>query len=420
MGIHFPIENRSEFNQVMKQIRAADVIAELIYDCGSTADTKGDSTKDRYRTHTFKQGCRATSIKESMSTVAIVSAPIDLSLERQVFTLSCTTGSTPFNEVPFFIWLEREDKKFNLPGIYIEDLYGFLDSIGYDRVRHKISSEQARVLRYAHQQYFYLKFNGKLAEVGSKGDEPTNGAPEKTESKTALDELALFTADGDTLHMPKEQLEYYPQIKSLLFKAGGVYKKCTFVFKGKCAATIQATLVQGEVINDKKQFQMFWTPTNLGQRAIRKLNLEPQHTWFEPSAGAGNLADLASEISPNGTLVEIHPDNIATLRDKGYDPIQADFMAFPPQQFDRIIANPPFTDNQDVDHIMKMYTDHLATGGEMVAFASQSWLIGSQKKQVAFKEFLASVGASIEKLDEEEFKESGTSVKTTMIHIQKA
>jgi 16S rRNA G1207 methylase RsmC len=95
-------------------------------------------------------------------------------------------------------------------------------------------------------------------------------------------------------------------------------------------------------------------------------------------------------------------------------------MAFPSQQFDRIIANPPFTNNQDVDHIMKMYTEHLATGGEMVAFASQSWLLGSQKKQVAFREFLDSVGASVEDLDEAEFKDSGTSVKTTMIHICKA
>lgn len=186
MGNHFPIENRNEFNQVMKQIRVAEVSAELIYDCGSTADTKGDSTKDRYRTHTFKQGCLATSFKESMSTVEIISAPIDLTLERQIFKLSNTTGSTLLEEVPFFIWLRREDNKFNLPGIYKEDLYGFLNFVGYDRVRHKISQEQLRLLRLVHQHYFYLKHKGMLTEVDLKSDEATSGATEKTKNKTGL------------------------------------------------------------------------------------------------------------------------------------------------------------------------------------------------------------------------------------------
>ncbi len=48
--------------------------------------------------------------------------------------------------------------------------------------------------------------------------------------------------------------------------------------------------------------------------------------------------------------------------------------------FDKIIANPPFSKNQDIDHIRKMYI-HLDEGGRMVSVASKHWVNSNRKKK---------------------------------------
>jgi hypothetical protein len=87
-------------------------------------------------------------------------------------------------------------------------------------------------------------------------------------------------------------------------------------------------------------------------------------------------------------------------------------------QYDRIIANPPFTKNQDIDHIRLMY-NLLKPGGVIVALSSPSWTFGSQKKQVEFREWTQSVDAYIEEIPVDTFKESGTGIRTVLIKIKK-
>jgi len=77
------------------------------------------------------------------------------------------------------------------------------------------------------------------------------------------------------------------------------------------------------------------------------------------------------------------------------------------------------TKNQDIDHIKQMY-GFLKEGGRMVSVASRSWMTGSQKKQVAFREWLDEVDAGIYELEGGEFKESGTSIAAVVIVIDKA
>jgi len=236
-------------------------------------------------------------------------------------------------------------------------------------------------------------------------------------SELALQQIATMTAEGNILKLPDEQLSEYPTIKKILQKAGGVYKRCTFVFKSDAKA-IQERLCGGEVLNTKKEYQFFPTPLHLVTKAIAAADVQPHHTWLEPSAGQGAIADELMKISTNGTLIELLADNVAALRAKNYEVEHMDFLEYQGGQFDRIVANPPFTKNQDIEHLRKMY-DHLKEGGVMVCFTSISWKIGSMKKQLEFSTWLENLDYNQEKIEAGEFKESGTQVATMMITIRK-
>ena len=86
--------------------------------------------------------------------------------------------------------------------------------------------------------------------------------------------------------------------------------------------------------------------------------------------------------------------------------------------YDRIIANPPFSKQQDIDHIMHMHS-LLKPGGILVSVVSESPFFRINKKSVAFREFLEANNAEIIPLDTGAFKESGTMVKTRIIKMEK-
>ncbi len=100
------------------------------------------------------------------------------------------------------------------------------------------------------------------------------------------------------------------------------------------------------------------------------------------------------------------------------NPLNNDFMEYVGSGFDRIIANPPFSKNQDIDHIMKMY-DCLGEGGRLVSIASTHWQISENKKETEFRAWLKKLKADVREIEAGAFKESGTTVKTVMIILNK-
>jgi 16S rRNA G1207 methylase RsmC len=94
-------------------------------------------------------------------------------------------------------------------------------------------------------------------------------------------------------------------------------------------------------------------------------------------------------------------------------------MTYPEGEvWDRIIANPPFSKNQDIAHIRKMYNS-LKSGGKMVSISSKHWRISSGKKEKEFEKWLKEVKAIVKEIPPGEFKESGTMVETLIIMITK-
>jgi len=240
----------------------------------------------------------------------------------------------------------------------------------------------------------------------------------------SMETLAFCEVSGDSVTLPNWDLgrKVYAEVKKTLEKIGGKWntKSQSFVFEHDPKPLIQRVIL-GEDVNLKKDFQFFATPSGLVEKMIQLADLKKTDVVLEPSAGRGAIVEQLIPLVSKVEMCEFMKQNRDYLeRERGYEVAWGDFLALNTSwKYDKIVANPPFTKNQDITHVMKMY-EHLESGGRIVTIMSQSWLTGSQKKQVEFREFLESVGASIEKIDSGEFKESGTSVATTLVVIDKS
>lgn len=244
-----------------------------------------------------------------------------------------------------------------------------------------------------------------------------------------IEALNKCTVKGDTLYLPpisEGPLENYQEVRKALLNAGAKYKRNTFIFPSDAQPFIDR-LTGGESVNIKQEFQFFATPKKLAERMVDLAELHEHDglgfgSILEPSAGQGAIVNAIHEATGYTSVAgyELMPENrgilkkIHALNIIGNDFLKADESS----KYDRIIANPPFTKNQDIDHIRKMYSV-LAEGGVLVTISSISWTFGTQKKQVQFREWLDEIGAYQEELPADTFKESGTSVKTMLLVIKK-
>ena len=179
-------------------------------------------------------------------------------------------------------------------------------------------------------------------------------------------------------------------------------------------------MIGGAKVNLKQDFQFFATPKDLVSEMVKRADIQSTDVCLEPSAGRGAIVEQLLPLAKKVEMCEFMKQNRDFLeQEMGYEVAWGDFLALNTQwKYDKIVANPPFSKNQDVDHVLKMY-EHLNKGGKIVAIMSTTWKTGKQKKQVEFREFLESVGAIETEISEGTFKESGTGVKTMMVEITK-
>lgn len=241
------------------------------------------------------------------------------------------------------------------------------------------------------------------------------------DTSTVIQNLAI---NGTIVKLPPEQLDraIYMQVKTALEKIGGKWKGGKtqgFVFPADPTAEIER-LRNGERVNIKQEFQFFATPGALADRMVELAEIEPFHSILEPSAGQGaivrainrDLSFLEIDCFELMDANRIVLDKIPTSRIIGQD-----FLAEPKGFYDRIIANPPFTNNSDIAHITEML-DCLADGGRIVTLASMSWVNGTQKKQALFREVIAARATYQEELPPGTFKASGTGVGAMLLVIE--
>lgn len=244
--------------------------------------------------------------------------------------------------------------------------------------------------------------------------------------KTKEEVLKNCTITDNIVKLPNVQLDrkLYQEVAKSLKLIGGTWKGGKifgFVFNTD-PTELLSQIANGETRNLKKEFQFFATPDNLADELVKLAEIKQDDTILEPSAGRGSIIKAINKVTNiKPDCYELMPDNITYLNQSAlqFNLIGEDFLKHENKTYTKIIANPPFTKNQDIKHLMEMY-NCLSPGGRLVCITSESWTNGKQKIQENFKQWLIEVNAEVINIEPGTFKESGTMVGGKIVIINKA
>jgi predicted RNA methylase len=170
--------------------------------------------------------------------------------------------------------------------------------------------------------------------------------------------------------------------------------------------------------------EYFPTPPAVVQRMIGAADLEPGMTVLEPSAGTGAIAGPVHALGCNVDCVELSADLARVLDNACYrQVIRADFLEYGPRDnpagaeyYDRVLMNPPFSRQADIAHV-RHALGFVKPGGLLVAIMSAGVEFRQDKTAEGFRKLVAGCGGRIERLPDDSFEKSGTSVRTVMVTI---
>ena len=296
----------------------------------------------------------------------------------------------------------------------------------YSRIlgNHYVGTVAAEQLENLRQR---MASEGAIEHAMAMGEAETLSATPSPAKLTVEQELALITVTGEKMQLPKQRLLHYDDISRRLTNAGGRYMtgRKQFVFdEGIDCAAVLARLVAGESVNFQQEYQFFATPQAKAVEAVKEieqtLGTLKGRRVLEPSAGQGALANEARRMGADVVTIEAWNVNAIKLRAQGYDVIERDFLSVTPAEigtFDAVLANPPFTRNQDILHTMHMF-QFIRPGGALSVIRSTAWLEGRTKAHVQFKQFLATQDVTVTSIEAGAFKESGTTVPTVRLDFR--
>ena len=285
-----------------------------------------------------------------------------------------------------------------------------------------------------------LEFMSRMANITNDvnkslarllGIEEMNEEKRKNEdngSKWSTEEILKHcTLEDNILKLPKIQFnkKSYADAKKWIEEAGGSWKGgkiqgFTFPFN---AERVFSILHEGKRCTLSQVYQFFETPSDVADwLGMLAGGIEETDCILEPSAGRGAIIKAIHRACPKATVecYEMMPENreillsVNNIKLIGYDFTKSESK----EQYSKIIANPPFSGNQDITHVRKMY-DMLKVGGTLAAITSKHWEFSSETKCKEFREWLLSVNAKKYELESGSFKDSGTGIQTLAIVITK-
>ena len=254
-------------------------------------------------------------------------------------------------------------------------------------------------------------------------------------SDEVLNVLGNYTFDGPRLMLPAQlDRKLYVAVNAVLEANGGKWNRSAkaHVFPGESAEdAIEQALATGEFRRVKQELGQFDTPEALADRVVELADIKPGMLIFEPSAGIGNLVEAIMLKTGTGAGIfanEIDPKRMEECRTRNWKAFGGgglsnnDFlkMPVPPVEenlhFDRVVMNPPFAKQADIDHVLHAMR-FVRAGGRLVAIMSASVRFRTNAKTVAFRELMDSMGAHWEDVPEGAFKESGTAVNAVIMAV---
>lgn len=243
--------------------------------------------------------------------------------------------------------------------------------------------------------------------------------------KIAEDVLTVLNnsrLENNVLYLPPTQLErkLYVSTNKVLELLGGKWNKKIkgHTFDSDVDELLNDAINFGEITDHKKEYQFFPTPKEIVSLMIGFAEIKNSDTILEPSAGDGAIANELISITPNIHIVELNPKMFDLLKDFPVR-LNEDFLTAKLEPvYDKVVMNPPFSKQQDVDHILKAFS-LLKPGGILVSVVSESPFFRQNKKSIEFREWLDINNAEIFELESGAFKSSGTMVKSRIIKTVK-
>lgn len=246
--------------------------------------------------------------------------------------------------------------------------------------------------------------------------------------KEVISVLQKSRIEGNKVFLPPSQMErkLYEKVNKVLEIAGGKWNRSAkaHVFADDPEEIIADAISTGGILDRKKEFQYYPTPDSLADEMVALAKIEGQHRILEPSAGDGAIVRAirrASKVAPI-VAVEVQEKHRATLNKFPFVTVFTDdflsHYALTIGVFQRIIANPPFRNLQDIIHLRRMW-DLLATGGILVCVTSPAWEFRQTKLCVEFREWLNKIDHAVRRLPEGTFAESGAQVRSLLLTLRK-
>lgn len=251
-------------------------------------------------------------------------------------------------------------------------------------------------------------------------------APAGQVADLSLIELFAEAAiDGNIVRFPRKlDAADYRRVDAALTALGGTWnRKVTgHVFGQDPTDLIEGVIETGTYDRPERpeNFGFFPTPSALAKAVVEEAQLEPGMKVLEPSAGIGNIAIEAAAIvgADNVLTVELQVCNIDVLKCLGFSPVQSDFLVFQPEAgFDRVLMNPPFSRQADIDHVLHAWS-MVREGGRLVAIMAASVIFRENAKSVAFRNLVERHGRMWDNPDGS-FKSVGTRVRTVTVILDK-
>ncbi len=245
----------------------------------------------------------------------------------------------------------------------------------------------------------------------------------ETEVMQVLDRCRI---EDNLLYLPDGQLDrkLYIKVNKVLDLMGGKWnrgKKAHVFSIDNVPDLLNQCIETGEITDIYKELQFFETPSDIVELMMSYADLKTSDVVLEPSAGKGAIAKVLLErCCCDVHACDIHEPFQNDLISLGCRVYRGDFLTYDTgRTFDKIVANPPFTKQQDIDHANKML-DLLKIGGTLVCIMSSSVQFRENAKT---RMFLSRLNLKTDyefiELPSGSFKESGTMVNTVMLVAEK-
>lgn len=294
----------------------------------------------------------------------------------------------------------------------ILDFLSFI-GVGYSRAKRKVKSLEKKEDICARNE---KKVNEFIEWLDTESD-----ASERTR-ETYRFAIRSFFSYADEFNQENVK-RFLKTLEEQKMKPATINNRMCALVKYSKFAKKPISVKKGKRCNLQQDFQFFATPPEVADWLVSLAgNFSPDCKVLEPSAGTGAIIDAIHRVQPDVVVdcYELMPENkeklskLDHIRLLGDDFTQAEH----PSGYDLIVANPPFSKNQDIRHVMQMYHD-LKPGGTVAAITSRHWQQASEKVCKDFRAFLEEVSAQVYEIEEGAFKKSGTGVGTIAIVINK-